>query len=134
MLKDIYIIINTEDSLNEVVSAAFSEEEAIKLSGMKGEDFLDGICDLSNKQLVIASINGTDYENICSSNSIESILEFSNKIEAKDINDDAYNIIVQKVINKLDASNDKEKWIKALGLNKDNEYDELFDIEKMITN
>lgn len=134
MLNNIYTIISTGDSLSNVVSAAFSEEEAIKLSGMKESDFLDGICDLSSKQLVIATINGAGYESICDNNGIETILEFSNKIEAEDVNGDTYNIVVQRVIDKLDASDDKEKWVKALGLDKDNDSDELFDIEKMIKN
>lgn len=137
-MKDIYIIVKDIDTTITVLSAAFDEDEAIIRADMKPLDFSDGSVDIIEKsvygRLALMTLEASKYKDILEEENIESIYEISNLIEVVDNNDEVFEVVINRIMEKLTDSDEKTEWIETLGLDVNTDSDDMFDIDDMIIN
>jgi hypothetical protein len=137
-MENIHLVAKEVSQTLKILSACFDENEAITKSGNLVEDFKDGYMDILESgiygRLILLEIPAQPYEEVLKTEDIESILEYTNKIEAMDYLEDAYEVTIMNVINSLPDGEEKQEWIVKLGLDNSNDYEEDFDIDSMITN
>lgn len=137
-MQDIYVVVKDIDTIITVLSAAFDEDEAIIRADMKPLDFSEGEIDIIEKstygRIALMILHANKYKDILSDECIESVLEISNHVELTDYNGEVVEVIINRVMEKLDDSEEKAEWVIGLGLNVNNDSDDMFDIDSMITN
>jgi hypothetical protein len=137
-MENIHLVAKEVSQTLKILSACFDEDEAIIKSGNLVEDFKDGYMDIIESgvygRLMLLEIPAYLYEKVLETEEIDSILEYTNKIEAMDYLDDAYELTILSVINSLPDGEERQEWISKLGLDVSNDYDENFDIDSMIIN
>lgn len=137
-MKDIYIIVKDIDTTITVLSAAFSEDEAIIRADMKPLDFNEGAVDIIENsicgRIALMTLDAYKYNDILKREDIESLFEISNIIEITDYDGEVFEVEINRIMDKLDESDEKTEWINELGLNTDNDTDDMFNIDDMIVN
>lgn len=137
-MKDIYIIVKDIDTTITVLSAAFDEDEAIIRADMKPIDFSEGSVDIIEKstygRIALMTLEADKYKGILKEEGIESIYEISNSIEVTDSDSEVFEVAINRIMEKLTESDEKTEWIDELGLNVNNDSDDMFDIDNMIIN
>lgn len=137
-MKDIYIIVKDIDTTITVLSAAFDEDEAIIRANMKPIDFSEGSVDIIEKstygRIALMTLEVDKYKGILKEEGIESIYEISNSIEVTDSDGEVFEVAINRIMEKLTESDEKTEWIDELGLNVNNDSDDMFDIDNMIIN
>lgn len=137
-MKDIYIVVKDIDTTITVLSAAFDEDEAIIRADMKPLDFSDGSADIIEKsaygRLALMTLEASKYKDILEEEGIESVYEISNLIEVVDNNGEVFEVVINRIMEKLTDSDEKTEWIEKLGLDANTDSDDMFDIDDMIIN
>lgn len=137
-MRDIYIIVKDIDTTITVLSAAFDEDEAIIRADMKPIDFSEGSVDIIEKstygRIALMTLEANKYKDILKEEDIVSIYEISNTIEVTDYDGEVFEVVINRIMEKLSDSDDKTEWIEELGLNVNNDSDDMFDIDSMIIN
>lgn len=137
-MKDIYIIVKDIDTTITVLSAAFDEDEAIIRADMKPIDFSEGSVDIIEKstygRIALMTLEANKYKDILKEEDIESLYEINNSIEVTDYDGEVFEVVINRIMEKLSDSDDKTEWIEELGLNVNNDSDDMFDIDSMIIN
>lgn len=137
-MKDIYIIVKDIDTTITVLSAAFDEDEAIIRTGMNPVDFSEGSVDIIEKstygRIALMTLEANKYKGILKEEDIESLYEISNSIEVTDNDGEVFEVVINRIMEKLDDSDEKTEWIDELGLNANNDSDNKFNIDNMIIN
>lgn len=137
-MKDIYIVVKDIDTTITVLSAAFDEDEAIIRADMKPMDFSEGSVDIIEKstygRIALMTLEVDKYKGILKEEGIESIYEISNSIEVTDSDGEVFEVAINRIMEKLTESDEKTEWIDELGLNVNNDSDDMFDIDNMIIN
>lgn len=137
-MKDIYIVVKDIDTTITVLSAAFDEDEAIIRADMKPIDFSEGSVDIIEKstygRIALMTLEVDKYKGILKEEGIESIYEISNSIEVTDSDGEVFEVAINRIMEKLTESDEKTEWIDELGLNVNNDSDDMFDIDNMIIN
>lgn len=137
-MQDIYVVVKDIDTTVTVISAAFDEDEAIIKAGMNPLDFSEGELDVIEKstcgRLALMTLPASKYRGVLEDEGIESIFEISNSVELTDYNGEIVEVVLNRVIERLEESEEKTKWITGLGLDVNNDSDDMFDIDSMITN
>ena len=137
-MRDIYIIVKDIDTTITVLSAAFDEDEAIIRADMKPIDFSEGSVDIIEKstygRIALMTLEADKYKDILKEEDIGSIYEISNTIEVTDYDGEVFEVVINRIMEKLSDSDDKTEWIEELGLNVNNDSDDMFDIDSMIIN
>lgn len=137
-MKDIYIVVKDIDTTITVLSAAFDEDEAIIRADMKPIDFSEGSVDIIEKstygRIALMTLEANKYKDILKEEDIESLYEINNSIEVTDYDGEVFEVVINRIMEKLSDSDDKTEWIEELGLNANNDSDDMFDIDDMIIN
>ena len=137
-MQDIYVLVKDIDTIVTVLSAAFDEDEAVIKAGMEPTDFSNGEIDIIEKSIygrvALMTLPASKYSGVLKSEGIKSIFEISNSVELTDYNGEVVEVVLNRVMDRLDDSEDKSEWIEELGLNVDNDSDDMFDIDSMIIN
>lgn len=137
-MKDIYIVVKDIDTTITVLSAAFDEDEAIIRADMKPIDFSEGSVDIIEKstygRIALMTLEANKYKDILKEEDIESLYEINNSIEVTDYDGEVFEVVINRIMEKLSDSDDKTEWIEELGLNVNNDSDDMFDIDNMIIN
>lgn len=137
-MKDIYIVVKDIDTTITVLSAAFDEDEAIIRADMKPIDFSEGSVDIIEKstygRIALMTLEANKYKDILKEEDIESLYEINNSIEVTDYDGEVFEVVINRIMEKLSDSDDKTEWIEELGLNINNDSDDMFDIDNMIIN
>lgn len=137
-MKDIYIVVKDIDTTITVLSAAFDEDEAIIRADMKPIDFSEGSVDIIEKstygRIALMTLEANKYKDILKEEDIESLYEINNSIEVTDYDGEVFEVVINRIMEKLSDSDDKTEWIEELGLNVNNDSDAMFDIDNMIIN
>lgn len=137
-MQDIYVLVKDIDTTVTVLSAAFDEDGAILKADMAPMDFSNGEIDIIEKSIygrvAIMTLPASKYAGVLKSEGIKSIFEISNSVELTDYNGEIVEVVLNRVMDKLDDSEYKSEWVEELGLNIDNDSDDMFDIDSMITN
>lgn len=137
-MKDIYIVVKDIDTTITVLSAAFDEDEAIIRADMKPIDFSEGSVDIIEKstygRIALMTLEANKYKDILKEEDIESLYEINNSIEVTDYDGEVFEVVINRIMEKLSDSDDKTEWIEELGLNVNNDSDDMFDIDSMIIN
>lgn len=137
-MRDIYIIVKDIDTTITVLSAAFDEDEAIIRADMKPIDFSEGSVDIIEKstygRIALMTLEANKYKDILKEEDIESLYEINNSIEVTDYDGEVFEVVINRIMEKLSDSDDKTEWIEELGLNVNNDSDDMFDIDSMIIN
>ena len=137
-MKDIYIVVKDIDTTITVLSAAFDEDEAIIRADMKPIDFSEGSVDIIEKstygRIALMTLEANKYKDILKEEDIESLYEINNSIEVTDYDGEVFEVVINRIMEKLSDSDDKTEWIEELGLNVNNDSVDMFDINSMIIN
>lgn len=137
-MRDIYIIVKDIDTTITVLSAAFDEDEAIIRADMKPIDFSEGSVDIIEKstygRIALMTLEANKYKDILKEEDIESLYEINNSIEVTDYDGEVFEVVINRIMEKLTDSDEKAEWIEELGLNANNDSDDMFDIDDMIIN
>ena len=137
-MKDIYIIVKDIDTTITVLSAAFSEDEAIIRADMKPLDFNEGAVDIIENsicgRIALMTLDAYKYNDILKREDIGSLFEISNIVEINDYDGEIFEVEINRIMDKLDESDEKAEWINELGLNTYNNSDDMFNIDDMIVN
>ena len=137
-MRDIYIIVKDIDTTITVLSAAFDEDEAIIRADMKPIDFSEGSVDIIEKstygRIALMTLEANKYKDILKEEDIESLYEINNSIEVTDYDGEVFEVVINRIMEKLSDSDDKTEWIEELGLNVNNDSDDMLDIDSMIIN
>lgn len=137
-MRDIYIIVKDIDTTITVLSAAFDEDEAIIRADMKPIDFSEGSVDIIEKstygRIALMTLEANKYKDILKEEDIESLYEINNSIEVTDYDGEVFEVVINRIMEKLTDSDEKAEWIEELGLNANNDSDDMFDIGDMIIN
>ena len=80
------------------------------------------------------TLEADKYKGILKEEGIESIYEISNSIEVTDSDGEVFEVAINRIMEKLTESDEKTEWIEELGLNVNNDSDDMFDIDNMIIN
>ena len=80
------------------------------------------------------TLEADKYKGILKEEGIESIYEISNSIEVTDSDSEVFEVAINRIMEKLTESDEKTEWIDELGLNVNNDSDDMFDIDNMIIN
>ena len=137
-MKDIYIIVKDIDTTITVLSAAFNEDEAIIKADMKPLDFNEGAVDIIENsicgRIALMTLDAYKYNDILKREDIGSLFEISNIVEINDYDGEIFEVEINRIMDKLDESDEKAEWINELGLNTYNNSDDMFNIDDMIVN
>lgn len=137
-MKDIYVVVKDIDTTITVLSAAFDEDEAITKADMNPSDFSEGEVDIIEKstygRIALMTLPASKYTCILNNEDIDSILEISNLVELVDYSGEVVEVVINRIIERLSDSEEKAEWVIGLGLNVNNDSDDMFDIDSMITN
>lgn len=137
-MQDIYVVVKDIDTTVTVMSAAFDADEAIIKADINPLEFSEGEIDIIEKstygRLALMTLPASKYRGVLTDEGIESIFEISNSVELTDYNGEIVEVVLNRVIEKLDESEEKTEWVNGLGLNVNNDSDDMFDIDSMIIN
>lgn len=127
----LYIII-TESGIIKTASKDY--EVAIRRVGGNPEEVENETFDVEGVTFYILSTTAEEWEKTLRSTEVDSIFELNNKIILEHTNGEVYELEVMSLLKRIDKQDTRDRWEKALGVNKRVEDDFDFDIESMITN